>query len=119
MSRKKNEHFSGYFSLPKIISDFVYEHSTDNTNYDFYITEVLYNDPATVVFWSDGTKTVAKCSGTDEYDSNVGLLIAVLKKFSGSSISRIVDDWGMTGKEYPARVTVKDVRQRNKDRLLR
>ena len=27
------------------------------------IKNVIFNDPATIVFWSDGTKTIVKCSG--------------------------------------------------------
>ena len=29
------------------------------------ITKVIFNDPATIVFWSDGTKTVSKCHPDD------------------------------------------------------
>ena len=27
----------------------------------FNIKEVIFNDPATIVYWEDGTKTVVKC----------------------------------------------------------
>ena len=46
------------------------------------ITKVIFNDPATIVFWSDGTKTVVKCSEDDEYDMETGLAMAVCKKLS-------------------------------------
>lgn len=47
------------------------------------ISRVLYNPPATVVFWSDGTKTVAKCAPHERYDREKGLAIACAKKLLG------------------------------------
>lgn len=51
---------------------------------DYYITNVIFNDPATIVFWSDGTKTVVKCCEDDEFDEEKGLAMAVCKKVSGN-----------------------------------
>lgn len=45
---------------------------------------VIYNDPATIVFWKDGTKTVVKCMEGDTYDPEVGLAMCVCKKLYGS-----------------------------------
>lgn len=42
--------------------------------------KVVYNDPATVVFWGDGTKTVVKAHDGDRYDERFGLLMALLRK---------------------------------------
>ena len=59
-----------------------------------YITRVLYNDPATVVFWNDGTKTVAKCAKEDKYSKETGLAMAILKKLLGNAIvSKTFADW--------------------------
>lgn len=62
------------------------------------IEKVIFNPPATVVFWSDGTKTVAKCSEcskwrmadgscsckryarTCSFDKHVGLAVACARK---------------------------------------
>lgn len=41
---------------------------------------VIFNDPATIVFWSDGTKTVTKCKGCDEYEPLFGVLACALSK---------------------------------------
>lgn len=41
---------------------------------------VIFNDPATIVFWSDGTKTVTKCKGCDEYEPLFGVLACALRK---------------------------------------
>ena len=48
------------------------------------IRKVIFNDPATVVMWSDGTKTVVKCSPEDTYDMEKGLAMAIVKKMAGN-----------------------------------
>ena len=45
------------------------------------IKKVIFNDPATIVFWSDGSKTVVKCGGNDTFDPEKGLAMAISKKF--------------------------------------
>ena len=48
------------------------------------IKNVIFNDPATIVFWEDGTKTVVKCQDCDEFDPEKGLAMAVAKKAYGN-----------------------------------
>lgn len=48
------------------------------------IRKVIFNDPATVVLWSDGTKTVVKCSPEDTFDMEKGLAMAIVKKMAGN-----------------------------------
>lgn len=48
------------------------------------IKKVIFNEPATIVFWSDGTKTVVKCGEDDIWDPEKGLAMAVTKKFFGN-----------------------------------
>ena len=50
----------------------------------FKIEKVIYNDPATIVFWKDGTKTVVKACEDDEYDPEKGLAMAISKKALGN-----------------------------------
>lgn len=48
------------------------------------ITKVAYNFPATIVWWSDGTKTVVKMTEADrwlEFDKEVGLSMAISRKY--------------------------------------
>lgn len=47
------------------------------------IKEVIFHDPATIVYWEDGTKTVVKCQG-EEFDKEKGLLAAIAKKIYGN-----------------------------------
>ena len=44
------------------------------------IKKVIFNPPATIVFWSDGTKTVVKCHVNDAFDPEKGLAMAVAKR---------------------------------------
>lgn len=48
------------------------------------IKNVIYNRPATIVFWKDGTKTVVKCKG-EEFDPEKGLAMAIAKKALGNN----------------------------------
>lgn len=47
------------------------------------IEKVIFNKPATIVFWTDGTKTVVKCSDDDVWDEEKGLAMAICKKLIG------------------------------------
>lgn len=47
------------------------------------IKNVIFNNPATIVFWSDGSKTVVK-SNLDDYDPEKGLAMAIAKKALGN-----------------------------------
>ena len=47
-----------------------------------FIKKVKFNPPATIVFWTDNTKTVVKCSGED-YDPEKGLAMCISKKVLG------------------------------------
>lgn len=66
--------------------------------YAFYqpeIKNVIFNDPATIVFWTDGTKTVVKCQEDDEFDPEKGLTMAIAKKVYGNkgSYCNVIKKW--------------------------
>lgn len=46
--------------------------------------KVIFNDPATIVYWADGTKTVVKAREGTIFDSEKGLAMAISKKFLGN-----------------------------------
>ena len=48
------------------------------------IKNVVFNDPATIVLWEDGTKTVVKCGEDEEFDWEKGLAMAIAKKAFGN-----------------------------------
>lgn len=51
----------------------------------FEIEKVIFHDPATVILWADGTKTVVKCQPGDTYDREKGFLLAVCKRAYGDT----------------------------------
>lgn len=56
----------------------------EKRNSMFGIKKVIHNDPATIVYWCDGTKTVVKCGENDIYDPEKGLAMAIAKKVFGN-----------------------------------
>lgn len=52
--------------------------------YPFSIKDVIFNDPAVIVLWTDDTKTVVKCSENDIFDPEKGLAMAISKKALGN-----------------------------------
>ena len=51
--------------------------------FKFDIKKVIFNEPATIVFWGDGTKTVVKDS-EGKFDPEKGLAMAISKKALGN-----------------------------------
>ena len=61
----------------------------------------IINDRATVLFWSDGTKTIVRRAKEDEYNKKLGFLWAYFQKNSGLSktkaneyLDNLIDDPG-------------------------
>lgn len=54
-----------------------------NKLHDISIKNVIFNDPATIVFWADGTKTVVKAEN-EKFDPEKGLAMAISKKVLGN-----------------------------------
>lgn len=51
------------------------------------IKQVLFRNPATIVLWNDGTKTVVKAQEGDTYSKEIGLAMAICKKVMGNKSS--------------------------------
>ena len=49
-----------------------------------FLKKVIFNDPATIAFWSDGTKTVVKAQPGDIFDPEKGLAMTIAKKACGN-----------------------------------
>ena len=66
-----------------------------NPYYRPEIKNVIFNDPATIVFWTDGTKTVVKCQEGDEFDPEKGLTMAIAKKVYSNkgSYCNVIKKW--------------------------
>lgn len=57
------------------------------------IDRVIFNDPATIIIWKDGSKTVVKRSDDDIWDPEKGFCMAIIKKLYGrtSFIKRFME----------------------------
>ena len=55
----------------------------DFEQHNMVIKKVIFNDPATIVIWADGTKTIVK-SDNEQYDPEKGLAMAISKKALGN-----------------------------------
>ena len=69
-----------------------------------HIEKVIYNPPATIVFWSDDDKTIVKCSKNDTFDPEKGLAMAICKKScSENNYYKEIKKWANT---YERNLTV-------------
>ena len=48
------------------------------------IKDVIFNDPASIVLWADGSKTVVKCLEGDTSSRETGLALCIAKKCLGN-----------------------------------
>lgn len=56
------------------------------------IREVMFNDPATICWFEDNSKTVAIAGHGDKYDKETGLAICMLKRVLGNKEYRRIMD---------------------------
>ena len=68
------------------------------------IERVIFNDPATVVFWKDGQKTVVKCQEGDSYNEQTGLLMCIAKRYFGNTgrFNDVLHEWVPCEKAEPS-----------------
>lgn len=77
------------------------------------IDKVIFNGPATVVFWKDGVRTVVKCGDGETFDPEKGLAMACTKRLFGNTgkfndtIHRWVNEYAKDVKD----VSVEDMRR--------
>ena len=83
--RKKDKRRNEMPAKRKSTSSCVYYASTTAKSVsEPSIKKVIFNYPATIVLWSDGSKTVVKCQDGDIYDPEKGLAMAISKKALGN-----------------------------------
>ena len=65
-----------------------------NHKQKFKIKKVIFNDPATIVYWADGEKTVVKANN-ELFDKEKGLAMAITKKVLGNkgNFNNIFREW--------------------------
>ena len=57
------------------------------------IKKVIFNNPATIVLWSDNTKTVVKCKEGDTFNEELGLAMCISKKYLGNKFHAEFKKW--------------------------
>lgn len=71
------------------------------------IKNVIFNPPATIIFWADGSKTVVKTQNGEEFDPEKGLSMAIAKKHFGNNGNyfEVIKKWT---EKYTAKETVRE-----------
>ncbi len=59
-------------------------HAYFNSLYSLAIKKVIFNNPATIILWADGSKTVVMCGERDTYDPEKGMAMAIARKALGN-----------------------------------
>ena len=76
------------------------------------LEKCIINDNVTIMFWSDGTKTVTKTTPGDAFDPEIGIAMGIAKKLFGSKhkfdkyVNAVVSD---TYKRYAAAFTEREL----------
>ena len=83
------------FSVPTNVVDVVYRKILNYITNDIYTTKeaiktmrnsikkIIFNDPATIIIWGNGDKTIVKCGEGETYDPEKGMAMAIAKHFLG------------------------------------
>lgn len=59
------------------------------------VKNVIFNNPATIIMWEDGTKSVVKCQNGEPFDPEKGFVMAYLKKMLGNdnTFNKEISKW--------------------------
>lgn len=112
---KLNDDYSIQKTIYKLMLNSVYgahsQHQLTKLGQPCEIRRVIFNDPATIVMWSDGTKTVVKCQEGDIFDPEKGLAMAISKKAFGNTGSYCdeIKKW-TENYEYPKAKTIDNLK---------
>lgn len=79
-------YYSDSLSIDASTGAFIHCHPVPQEKRDL-IDRVMFQPPATIIFWTDGTKTVVKTQNGDEFDPEKGMAMAIAKKFFGNKPS--------------------------------
>ena len=84
MFNKEDKMMDGIDAMRYVADDMI---SLSKTNDNMFKKDtpkkVIFNDPATIVYWKDGTKTVVKAED-EPFDPEKGLAMAIAKKYLGN-----------------------------------
>lgn len=70
--RNNNDILSSCVYLDEFLNDYM-------ATPKFDLKDIKISGPATIAFWTDGSKTIVKCQKADQYDAEKGIIMAVCK----------------------------------------
>lgn len=82
---KRDDFFGKYMSLYSDFATGGFLNSSTQGKPIPQVKNIIFNDPATIVYWQDGTKTVVKTMHGDTFNEEYGVAMAYMKKIFGSS----------------------------------
>ena len=84
-------------------------------DYGNTIKDVIFNPPATIIVWNDGTKSVVKCQNGEPFDAEKGFALAYLKKLLGNdnTFNKEIAKWVVKPKKN--RLSVREMNEAIKD----
>lgn len=62
-----------------------YNKGLDDFDTALQVDRIIYNPPATIVFWKNGEKTIVKCSENEEFSKYHGFCAALAKHVFGNN----------------------------------
>lgn len=79
-------------SVTMVPSKFYAKYKNEYFKPNFMPKKIIYNDPATIVFWQDGTKTVVKRSPSEQFNKYNAFCAALAKRIfeNNSQVNKIV-----------------------------
>lgn len=91
MTKKEKENMTATY-FDKLVDSYIKTSGISSFDYTSYanlrkrfeIKDVIFNPPATIVFWVDGTKTVVKAQGSDNFNPEAGLALCFMKRALGN-----------------------------------
>lgn len=69
--------------IKNLLTNSILEVRPMTINVNLGIKKVIFNKPATIVLWEDGSKTVVKLNKGERWDPEKGLAMAIIKKKFG------------------------------------
>lgn len=91
---KASRECKGIYPTSKYLEKIREEMKMEPHTLDMRVDRVIYNDPATIIFWKDGSKTVVKCAEGEKFSKYNGLTAAIAKRLYGGNayIKRMVQE---------------------------
>lgn len=89
--KKEREKYMGYVNLDIATTCNI----AKAVGFPHEIKDVIFNPPATIVYWKDGTKTVVKVQEGETFDPEKGLAMAFFKKMHGNTgnYNNVIHKW--------------------------